>query len=60
MTGTNGQLLFTGEEVSAGQEVFLKNGLVEYGSIFGHGAYLGPDFTADFHDKSLSRGKKSS
>lgn len=48
VTGANGQLLFTGEEVSAGQEVFLKNGLMEYGSIFGHGAYLGPDFTADY------------
>ena len=46
--GSDGQLLFTGEDVSAGQEVFLKNGLMEYGSIFGHGAYLGPDFTADY------------
>jgi nitric oxide reductase subunit B len=27
---------------------FLRNGLMEYGSIFGHGAYLGPDFTADY------------
>src|SRR5262250_2427535 len=46
--GANGELLFTKEDVSAGQEVFLKNGLMEYGSIFGHGAYLGPDFTADY------------
>jgi len=46
--GANGQLLFTGEDVLAGQGVFLKNGLMEYGSIFGHGAYLGPDFTADY------------
>lgn len=46
--GTDGQVLFTGEDVLAGQEVFLKNGLMEYGSIFGHGAYLGPDFTADY------------
>ena len=46
--GANGQLLFTGGDVLAGQEVFLKNGLMEYGSIFGHGAYLGPDFTADY------------
>jgi len=38
----------TGEDVLAGQEVFLKNGLMEYGSIFGHGADLGPDFTADY------------
>ncbi len=43
-----GQPLFTGEDVRAGQEVFLRNGLMQYGSIFGHGAYLGPDFTADY------------
>jgi len=46
--GATGELLFTGQDVLAGQEVFLKNGLMEYGSIFGHGAYLGPDFTADY------------
>src|SRR6516162_5483421 len=46
--GSTGELLFTGPDVLAGQEVFLKNGLMEYGSIFGHGAYLGPDFTADY------------
>jgi len=45
---SNGQLLFTRMDVIAGQEVFLRNGLMEYGSIFGHGAYLGPDFTADY------------
>jgi nitric oxide reductase subunit B len=44
----NRQVLFTGSDVIAGQEVFLRNGLMEYGSIFGHGAYLGPDFTADY------------
>ena len=43
-----GQTLFTGAEVSRGQKVFLNNGLMEYGSIFGHGAYLGPDYTADY------------
>src|ERR1022692_52988 len=43
-----GQVLFTRADVIAGQEVFLRNGLMEYGSIFGHGAYLGPDFTADY------------
>lgn len=50
-----GQLLFTGKDVSEGQKVFLHNGLMEYGSVFGHGAYLGPDFTADY----LRRGRLS-
>ena len=44
----NGKVLFTGKDIIAGQEIFLKNGLMEYGSIFGHGAWLGPDYTADY------------
>ena len=43
-----GRVLFTRDDVVNGQGVFLRNGLMEYGSIFGHGAYLGPDFTADY------------
>jgi nitric oxide reductase subunit B len=44
----DGTALFTRADVMAGQGVFLQNGLMEYGSIFGHGAYLGPDFTAEY------------
>jgi nitric oxide reductase subunit B len=41
--------------VIAGQGAFLRNGLMEYGSIFGHGAYLRPDYTADYlHNAALS------
>ena len=47
-----GRVVFTGEDVTAGQGVFLKNGLMQYGSIFGHGAYLGPDYTADYLRRS--------
>jgi nitric oxide reductase subunit B len=43
-----GQVLFTGQDVRDGQELFLTYGLMQYGSIYGHGAYLGPDFTADY------------
>lgn len=33
----------------------MRNGLMEYGSIFGHGAYLGPDFTTEYlHRAALS------
>jgi hypothetical protein len=45
---TSGNLLFTRADILEGQGIFLRNGLMEYGSIFGHGAYLGPDFTADY------------
>ena len=43
-----GRLLYTAGDVQKGQQVFLHNGLMEYGSAFGHGAYLGPDYTADY------------
>lgn len=43
-----GRLVFTRSDILGGQQVFLRNGLMEYGSVFGHGAYLGPDFTADY------------
>ncbi|KUL41691.1 nitric-oxide reductase large subunit [Actinoplanes awajinensis] len=45
---SSGTVVFTGADVTAGQQLFLRKGLMEYGSIFGHGAYLGPDFTADY------------
>lgn len=51
----SGEVLFTQADIMAGQSVFLQNGLMEYGSVFGHGAYLGPDFTAEYlHRAALS------
>jgi nitric oxide reductase subunit B len=48
VVGQAGGILFNHQDVVDGQGVFLRNGLMEYGSILGHGAYLGPDFTADY------------
>ncbi len=42
-----GVALFSGDDIRAGQAVFLKYGLMDNGSIWGHGAYLGPDFSAE-------------
>lgn len=51
----SGAVLFTHADIMAGQSIFLGNGLMEYGSIFGHGAYLGPDFTTEYlHRAALS------
>jgi len=47
-----GNTVYTGDDVSEGQTIFLSNGLMQYGSIFGHGAYLGPDYTADYLRRS--------
>ena len=53
--GPTGEVVFTGDDVRAGQEVFLKYGLMENGSIWGHGAYLGPDFSASYlHDLGVT------
>jgi nitric oxide reductase subunit B len=41
-----GATLFSGDDIGAGQAVFLKYGLMANGSIWGHGAYLGPDYSA--------------
>jgi nitric oxide reductase subunit B len=43
-----GKEIFTGDEIMRGQEAFLTFGLMQFGSVYGHGAYLGPDFTADY------------
>src|SRR5215472_7308675 len=44
----NGTTLFSGADVIAGQQIFLSHGLMENGTIWGHGAYLGPDFSAEY------------
>jgi nitric oxide reductase subunit B len=44
----SGKIVFTGEDVRQGQAVFLKYALMDNGTIWGHGAYLGPDFSADY------------
>jgi nitric oxide reductase subunit B len=44
----SGEVAFTGADIRGGQEVFLKYGLMENGTIWGHGAYLGRDFSAQY------------
>jgi nitric oxide reductase subunit B len=44
----SGTTIFTGEDIIAGQGVFQKFGLMDVGSVFGHGAYNGPDFSAEY------------
>ncbi|HEX2928474.1 MAG TPA: nitric-oxide reductase large subunit, partial [Candidatus Binatia bacterium] len=41
-------VLFTRADILGGMNVFQRYGLMEYGSVYGHGAYLGPDFTAEY------------
>jgi nitric oxide reductase subunit B len=52
VVGPTGETVFTGDDITAGQELFLARGLMQYGSIVGHGGYLGPDYTADYLRRS--------
>jgi nitric oxide reductase subunit B len=45
---TDGQLLFTGENIRNGQNVWQSTGGQEIGTIWGHGAYVAPDWSADY------------
>jgi nitric oxide reductase subunit B len=42
-----GEVIFSKDNIQQGQMVFQKYALMEYGSMFGDGAYRGPDFSAE-------------
>ncbi|MCI0539518.1 MAG: cbb3-type cytochrome c oxidase subunit I [Verrucomicrobiales bacterium] len=42
-----GQLVFAAEDITAGQQVFFRYGLMEYGSFLGDGGMRGPDFSGE-------------
>ena len=51
---TEGHLLFDGGTIQAGQGVWQSLGGQEIGSIWGHGAYVAPDWSADWlHRESV-------
>ena len=57
VVGPDGEIIFTRNDILSGQQVFLKYGLMENGTVWGHGAYLGPDFSAEYlHELSVDIG----
>lgn len=51
---TDGQVLIAAEEISDGQNVWQAMGGMESGSIWGHGSYVAPDWSADYlHREAL-------
>lgn len=51
----SGQVVFTKTDIETGQQIFLKKGLMNNGTIWGHGAYIGPDFSAQYlHSLALN------
>src|SRR6476620_3604174 len=51
---TDGQVVIAAEEISHGQNVWQAMGGMESGSIWGHGSYVAPDWSADYlHREAL-------
>jgi len=48
VVSASGQTLYTGEQVQRGQQVWLAAGGQQQGSVWGHGAYVAPDWSADW------------
>ncbi|MVT09135.1 nitric-oxide reductase large subunit [Chitinophaga tropicalis] len=48
VVSSSGETLFTGQEIKDGQNVWQSIGGQTTGSIWGHGAYIAPDWTADY------------
>lgn len=46
-----GEVLYTKEDIQIGQNVWESIGGMEVGSIWGHGSYVAPDWTADWIHK---------
>jgi len=51
VTTDTGQTLFTHDDIQEGKEIWQSIGGQELGSVWGHGAYIAPDWTADWLHK---------
>jgi nitric oxide reductase subunit B len=45
---TDGEVFISEDEIARGQNVWQSMGGMEVGSIWGHGSYVAPDWTADW------------
>jgi len=54
VVASDGRAVFGPGEVGAGQDVWRSLGGMELGSIWGHGAYVAPDWTADWLHRELT------
>jgi nitric oxide reductase subunit B len=43
-----GATVYTRDDIVAGKAVFQRTDLMDFGSLYGNGAYFGPDFTTDY------------
>ncbi|MBB5192761.1 nitric oxide reductase subunit B [Silvimonas terrae] len=45
---TDGQVVFTAEQIQRGQQAWLAAGGQQLGTVWGHGSYIAPDWSADW------------
>jgi nitric oxide reductase subunit B len=55
VVSADGETLFTGEQIQAGQQAWLAAGGQQLGTVWGHGSYVAPDWSADWlHREALA------
>jgi nitric oxide reductase subunit B len=55
VVSVDGELLFTGEQIQTGQQAWLSAGGQQLGTVWGHGSYVAPDWSADWlHREALA------
>ncbi|MBN8767074.1 MAG: nitric-oxide reductase large subunit [Thiobacillus sp.] len=55
VVSASGDLIFTADQVQQGQQAWLSAGGQQLGTVWGHGSYLAPDWSADWlHREALA------
>ncbi|HEX4926871.1 MAG TPA: nitric-oxide reductase large subunit, partial [Burkholderiales bacterium] len=55
VTTTDGRTLYTGEQIQDGQRAWRAAGGQQLGTVWGHGSYVAPDWSADWlHREALA------
>jgi nitric oxide reductase subunit B len=55
VVSTSGEVLYQGNEVTLGQQAWLSAGGQQLGTVWGHGSYVAPDWSADWlHREALA------
>ncbi|MBT2867148.1 nitric-oxide reductase large subunit [Chromobacterium violaceum] len=53
--GADGKAVFTGDQIRRGQQAWLSSGGQQLGTVWGHGSYVAPDWSADWlHREALA------
>jgi nitric oxide reductase subunit B len=53
VVGADGEVVYTRDEIETGRTVWQSMGGMQLGSIWGHGSYVAPDWTADWLHREL-------